>query len=82
MLSVSPNEEFVDPPAFITPFCESDHLSNEVSNFEKHYEAQIALDNLFAHFSNDFNKCMLPDPIINRVSLYISDPHLMGNVTG
>lgn len=58
--SVQPTEEFVDLPTFIGPFCESDHRSNEVSHFEKHYEAHMALHNLFTYLSNNVNDCMLP----------------------
>jgi hypothetical protein len=54
-----PVEESVDLPTFISPFCEADHRSSEVTHFEKHYEAQLALHHLCTSLYNGVNDCKL-----------------------
>lgn len=56
---IQPIEDSVDPPTFISLFCEADHRSSEVTHFEKHYEAQLALHHLCASLYNGINDCML-----------------------
>ncbi|CAL3964274.1 unnamed protein product [Diplocarpon coronariae] len=38
----------VGMPSFNTPFCESDHLGNQATNFEAHYASSLALRRLCA----------------------------------
>ncbi|RDW84967.1 hypothetical protein BP6252_02557 [Coleophoma cylindrospora] len=51
-------EDRVGIPIFNTPFCEADHLANQVSHFEAHYASQVALRRLCANVHENINGSM------------------------